>query len=255
DATSVSSRYTGIGNTDDPATRLNQTAMFAPTVFNFFRNGYVPTSKVISDANLVVPELQITHDVSVAGYMNYIRAWVTLDKNRDIQHDYKAEVALAQTPAALVDRMNLMLFSGTMPDALKTQITTAVTSRVIPVPVYQATATMGGTLSKIADEGGTFTVAGTGMVRFGAGTMFVEKSLTGAGTCSNEFFGSDPVPGTVKACYLFKPTAVAGAPAASNAASAVALPSNQAAIDAAKLDRVYLAVYLSMASPDYLIQK
>ena len=33
------------------------------------------------------------------------------------------------------------------------------------------------------------------------------------------------------------------------------LPTNQAAIDAAKLDRVYIAVFLSMASPDYLIQK
>ena len=32
-------------------------------------------------------------------------------------------------------------------------------------------------------------------------------------------------------------------------------PTNQAAIDAAKLDRVYIAVFLSMASPDYLIQK
>ena len=32
-------------------------------------------------------------------------------------------------------------------------------------------------------------------------------------------------------------------------------PTNQAAIDTAKLDRVYLAVFLSMASPDYLIQK
>ena len=32
-------------------------------------------------------------------------------------------------------------------------------------------------------------------------------------------------------------------------------PTNQAQIDAAKRDRVYLAVFLSMASPDYLIQK
>ena len=32
-------------------------------------------------------------------------------------------------------------------------------------------------------------------------------------------------------------------------------PTNQAAIDAARLDRVYIAVFLSMASPDYLIQK
>ncbi len=67
---STSGLYTGIGNTDDPAMRLNQTPMFSPSVFNFFRPGYVPTSKTIADAGLVVPELQITHDVSVAGYMS-----------------------------------------------------------------------------------------------------------------------------------------------------------------------------------------
>ncbi|HZV93537.1 MAG TPA: hypothetical protein VFF72_09985, partial [Caldimonas sp.] len=114
-------------------------------------------------------------------YMNYIRSWTTLDATRDIQQDYSAEKALAETPDALVDRMNLLLFSGAMPDALKTQISAAVASRVIPGPTYPS--------------------------------------------------------GT--------------------AASAVATttPSNQAQIDAAKLDRVYIAVFLSMASPDYVIQK
>ena len=74
-ATSISGRYTGIGLTDDPSNSLGQTPMFAPTVFNFFRPGYVPTSKAITDAKLVVPEMQIVTDVSVAGYMNYIRTW------------------------------------------------------------------------------------------------------------------------------------------------------------------------------------
>ena len=50
------------------------------------------------------------------------------------------------------------------------------------------------------------------------------------------------------------------APAApASGASAPAAPppvaTNQAAIDTAKRDRVYLAVFLSMAAPDYLIQK
>ncbi len=192
-ATSISGRYTGIGLTDDAATRLNQTPMFSPTVFNFFRPGYVPSGKAITDAGLVVPELQITHDVSVAGYMNYIRTWTQLDKTRDIQHDYTTEVGLAQTPSDLVDRMNLLLFNGTMPDTLKTQIVTAVTSRVIPAPVYPAA-----------------------------------PAAPASGAASS----------------------------ASGAASAPAVAAtNQAAIDSAKLDRVYLAVYLSMASPDYLIQK
>jgi len=138
----------------------------------------VPSSKPIADAGLVAPEFQIVHDVSVAGYMNYLRSIVTLNVDRDIQQDYAAEIALADKPAELVERMNLLLFAGTLPDALRTQLVAAVTSRAIPAPTF----------------------------------------ATGA-----------------------------SAPAAT--------PTNQAAIDTAKRDRVYLAVFLSMASPDYLIQK
>ncbi len=248
---SISGRYTGIGSTDDPATQLNQTPMFSPTVFNFFRPGYVPTSRVITDAGLVAPELQITHDLSVAGYMNYMRSWITVNTTRDLRQDYSAELALAGTPAALVDRMNLLLFSGSMPDALKTQITAAVASRAIPSPVFSTAPTTGGTLTKVADEGGNFTISGTGTVRYGVGTTFVEMTVSGPGQCTNDFFGSDPAVGAGKSCYLFTPAAQAPSPGA----SAPAIASNQSAIDAAKLDRVYLAVYLSMSSPDYLIQK
>lgn len=177
-ATSSSGRFMGIGNTDDPATRLNQTVLFAPTVFNFYRPGYVPSSKPIADAGLVAPEFQIVHDVSVAGYMNYMRSVVQVDTSRDIQQDYGAELALAAAPADLVERMNLLLFAGTMPDALRAQLVGAVTSRALPAPIYAT--------------------------------------------------GADP---------------------------ATATPTNQASIDTAKRDRVYLAVFMSMASPDYLIQK
>ena len=253
-ATSRTGRWTGIGNTDDPGTRLNQTAMTAPTVFNFYRPGYVPTSQALMAANVVVPEMQITHDVSVAGYTNYIRSLTVPNANADIRHKYDAEVALAETPAALVDHMNVLLFGGTMPEALKTQITSAVASRAIPAPVYSTTNTMGGTLAKIADEGGSFTVGGSGEVRYGANTTFISKTVSGPGMCTNDFFADDPVPGVGKSCFLFTPTP-SSASAASGAASAPRVPSNTAAINAAKLDRVYLAVFLSMASPDYLIQK
>lgn len=252
-AKSSSGRYMGIGNTDDPATRLNQTVMFAPTVFNFYRPGYVPSSKAIADAGLVAPEMQIVHDVSVAGYMNYLRSIVTVDTSRDIQQDYTAEIALADKPDDLVERMNLLLFTGTLPDALRAQLVAAVTSRTIPAPVYgTSTSTTGGTLAKLADEGGSFTVTGSGTVRYGAGTTFVEKTISGAGQCTNDFFGSDPAVGTGKTCYLFTPTPSAAAPAAS---APPPVATNQAAIDSAKRDRVYLAVFMSMASPDYLIQK
>ena len=161
----------------------------------------VPSGAGLAQSGLVVPEMQLTHELSVAGYMNYIRTWTTLSANRDIIHNYDAEMALASTPAALVDRMNLLLFSGTKPDALKTQITAAVTSRVIPAPVY-ATGGASSGFTKIADENGDFVVTGTQTVRYGAGTMFVTKVVTGAGQCTNTFFGSDPAVGTAKACEV-----------------------------------------------------
>ena len=253
-ATSKSGRYMGVGNTDDPTNSLNQTVMVAPTVFNFYRPGYVPSSKSIAEANLVAPEFQIVHDVSVAGYMNYMRSRVTIDTNRDIQQNYTAEIALADKPSDLVERMNLLLFAGTMPDSLRTQLVAAVTSRAIPAPVYASgpSSTAGGTLTKLADEGGSFTVTGTVTVRYGTTMAFVDKSVTGTAECTNDFFGSDPVPGTGKTCSLFTPTPTAAAPAAS---APPPVATNQGAIDNAKRDRVYLAVFLSMASPDYLIQK
>ena len=262
-ATSLSDRYLGIGNTDDPTSRLNQTPLFAPTVFNFYRPGYVPSSKTIADANLVAPEFQIVHDVSVAGYMNYLRSIVTVDSNRDIQQNYAAELALADAPASLVERMNLLLFYGQMPDALKTQLVAAVTSRAVPAPVYPVVSVgAAGSSTKLADEGGSFTLAASSIVRYGdaATNTFVEKKLIGVVQCTNEFFGNDPLIGVGKACYLFVPAPVVVA--AGTAASAPAAPpppppvaSNQSAIDNAKRDRVYLAVYLAMSSPDYLIQK
>jgi cell division septation protein DedD len=55
---------------------------------------------------------------------------------------------------------------------------------------------------KIADEKRSFTVSGTKIVRYGAGTRWVQKSVTGSGYCGNWFFGSDPARGVVKSCEV-----------------------------------------------------
>ncbi len=128
-ATSQTGRYSGIGDTDDVASRLGQTPLKAPSVFNFFRPGYAPPNTTIATAGLVAPELQIAHEVSVAGYLNYMRNWVTVNTSRDVRQDYSAEIALADDPAALVERVNLLLMSGQMTDALRAQIVAAVTNR------------------------------------------------------------------------------------------------------------------------------
>ena len=122
------------GITSDPATQLGQTPFYAPSVFNFFRPGYIPPSSRVGTLGLVSPEAQITNETSVAGYLNYIRGVVnsgvgtSLNGVRDIQADYSAELALANNPAALVDRVSLLLTAGNLSATSRANILAAVTS-------------------------------------------------------------------------------------------------------------------------------
>lgn len=69
----------------------------------------------------------------------------------------------------------------------------------------------------VASEGAAFSVDGTQTVRYGNGSSWVTKTVAGSGVCSNDFFGSDPLFGTVKACQVATgaatapPVATAGA--------------------------------------------
>ena len=135
-----------VGNTDSAATALGQSPMRAPSVFNFYRPGYVAPGTATASALLVSPEMQITHETSAAGYVNYMRDNVSLGvgatntvvngvtlNRRDLQADHAAELALAEQPAALVDLVVDKLMHGTAPAGLKTEVTNAVASIAIPV--------------------------------------------------------------------------------------------------------------------------
>ncbi len=131
---SASGRFL-IGNTDDPNSSLGQTPMRSPSVFNFYRPGYVPPNTGIAAAGLVAPEFQITHESSVAGYLNAMRSALTSGAGsgnpRDVQPDYGEVIALADTPAALVDRIGLLLMAGEMSAELRAQLIDAVGSVAI----------------------------------------------------------------------------------------------------------------------------
>lgn len=165
-AKSTSGRFVGIDELE-AGSQVGQQALKAPSVFNFFRPGYTPPNSAAASAGLVAPEWQLANEVSLATFANYQRAWAGYSATRDIQHDYTAELALADRPAALLDRLDLLLMSGQMTATQRNLITAAINGRAIP--------------------------AATG--------------------------------------------------------------SNQAAIDSAKRDRVSIAVVLTMASPDYVVQK
>jgi uncharacterized protein (DUF1800 family) len=106
-ATSPSDAW-AVGDTSDPATRLGQSPLRSPTVFNFFRPGYVPPNSAIAAAALVAPEFQITNESSVVGFVNLMQTVVS-NGIGDIKGDYTALQALADDAQALLDEINLVL--------------------------------------------------------------------------------------------------------------------------------------------------
>lgn len=122
-----------VGNTDDAGRRLGQTVLRSPSVFNFYRPGYVPPNTPIADAAMVAPEMQITHETSVAGWLNMMRSVVKsgYGSNREIQPNYQIELSLANDPAELVERLNVILLDGLMSNALRIRIIEALQSRSI----------------------------------------------------------------------------------------------------------------------------
>jgi uncharacterized protein (DUF1800 family) len=143
-ARSASARYL-IGNTDNPNSSLGQTPMRAPSVFNFYRPGYIPPNTAIAEAGLVAPEMQITHESSVAGYLNTLRSALIngfgSGSPRDVQPDYGEVIGLADRPDALVDRLALLLLAGRMSDELRMQLVDAVGSVAVSTTNAQSAAT------------------------------------------------------------------------------------------------------------------
>jgi hypothetical protein len=129
-------------STDDPGLQLAQTPLRSPSVFNFFRPGYVPAGGEAASLGLTLPEMQITDESSVAGYANFMR-YVVMNgigqkgvdgkaARPDLQVDLSGEVALADQPEVLVDLVNSKLLGGFVNPEMRAEQLAAVTSVVIP---------------------------------------------------------------------------------------------------------------------------
>lgn len=114
--TSPSGRWDKVNSLMDPAERLGQSPFRSPSVFNFYRPGYVPPNTEMARNNLVAPEFQITTETSVAGYLNFmISAVENRDGgllNSDLKADYQDWLPLADKPTELAQRANLLLGGG-----------------------------------------------------------------------------------------------------------------------------------------------
>jgi uncharacterized protein (DUF1800 family) len=127
--TSSSGRFL-VGNTDSTTGALAQSPMRSPSVFNFYRPDYQPPNSAIFAAGLYAPEMQITEETSVVGYLNYMQTAIRsgAGNTRDVKADYAAELALADTPELLLDRVNLLLMQNQMSSELRTKIIGAINS-------------------------------------------------------------------------------------------------------------------------------
>ena len=117
-----------IGDTSNPGTRLAQSPLRSPSVFNFFRPGYVPPNTGFDATARVAPEFQITNESSVVGYLNFMQAAVAGKSVGDVVADYTALLAIADDANALLAEINLVLAAGRLGSATFAALATAVQS-------------------------------------------------------------------------------------------------------------------------------
>ena len=131
-----------IDDLSNPATQLGQSPLRSPSVFNFFRPGYVPPSTALSAALLPAPEFQLVNESSVSGYLNYLQGVVrngifvnapdvpnsatNASNGYDITVAYTAELALVLDAVALVKRLGLLLCAGQLSAANQALIVNAL---------------------------------------------------------------------------------------------------------------------------------
>lgn len=116
-----------------PSNRLAQHPFRSPSVFNFYRPGYVANGTKTGDADLTAPELQIVNESSIIGYTNFMSSYVRDDTSNvngasgdAFSPDYSDELLLADQPSQLVDHLDGLLTHGEMAPETKQRIIDAL---------------------------------------------------------------------------------------------------------------------------------
>ena len=131
-ATSRSGNWT-IANLSNPGTSLGQSPLRAPSVFNFYRPGYVPPNTAIATNTLVAPEFQIVNEVSVVGYINFMASAIGSANglNNDVKATYTRELAIVSDTTALLNMLSLLLSGNQLSDSTKATIKAALDATTI----------------------------------------------------------------------------------------------------------------------------
>ncbi|MBF7073659.1 DUF1800 domain-containing protein [Glaciecola sp. MH2013] len=112
---------------------LGQRPFAAPSVFNFYRPGYVAAGTESGEMNLTTPEFQLVNSGTAIGYANFMTNYIldttpTAGNVDAYTPNYTRQLALADDPAALAEHLSMLLTGGRMTESSKTAIENAVSS-------------------------------------------------------------------------------------------------------------------------------
>ncbi len=108
-------------------TALGQSPLRSPSVFNFFRPGYVPPNTSIATADKQAPEFQLVNETTVAGYSNFL-TWVIRGGYNDVRPTYSELLPIAHDVPAVVAHLNLRLTANQLSQSTLDTITAALTA-------------------------------------------------------------------------------------------------------------------------------
>jgi uncharacterized protein (DUF1800 family) len=126
---------------------LGQVANWMPSVFGYFRPGYVPPNTSLAAANMVAPEMQIVDESTVSQWINTVEVMLReglgwFGTVRDVTLPLTAEMSLvANAPEALINHLDVLLFAGKMSPGLRKNVMDAMLGVNEALPYcYQARA-------------------------------------------------------------------------------------------------------------------
>ena len=129
EAASSSGEYMVIYDLDG----VGQRALFSPSVFGYYRPGYVPPQTVFANRSATAPEFQIVNESTTAAWVNRAQAmsggglgWN--GSTVDVSSSYASLAALAAqgNASGMVQLLNLQLLAGTMSPGLQQALVEAM---------------------------------------------------------------------------------------------------------------------------------
>ena len=102
------------------ADKIGQMPLSSPSVFNFYRPGYIAGGTESGDQSLTVPEFQLLLQGNRAGYANMLtefafdRTYGPDNETASFTPDYSGLLPLVETPEELADYLDTLLMGGRM---------------------------------------------------------------------------------------------------------------------------------------------